>query len=1157
MSFHTASNSNRRARALRVNPGAGVLRYLAALALLILAAAAVSAQEYRAKVQGVVTDPSEAAVPNAKVTLTNQNTGVTATSESDARGRYVFDLVAPGAYLLRAEAAGFEVFERKDIPVQVRADITIDPRLQLKGSLTTVVVSESGTDVQYNTSSMDMTVNQTMLRELPVMARNPFQLVTLNPAVVNRYTGAYASANTNPFFMWSSSSIDVAGSNSRQNELFIDGTPMQIGPKGSYTPAMDAVQEVSVQQNSVDAEFGHSAGGVLSVGMKSGTNEFHGTAYYFGRNPALNAAINSITHAPSTSRNHIWGATLGNPIVRNKLFAFTSWEQWRNKEPINNIFTLPTDLERTGDFSQSLNAIGGLQTIFDPWSTRVVNGSVQRTPFPGNKIPVGNQDPAAVRFLQDVWKPNNPGDTLMGLENFKKTFPMNISYLNFSERVDWIPGDSWRVFGRYSQVQTDLAPQRYSGSIAQRDANAGVMNNRNVAADAVWAKDARTVFTFRFGYASLADNYDSPPSKVTEQQMAEFWPNNPWYKPYLKDLPAIYYPALYVGDAIFGQDLYWIQEPRHYSGHASLRRTQGAHSLKAGFEYRFHQGRTHMPSLMGFGFLPTPTANTFQNPNWGLSGDSWATFLTGAVEAAQAAYTAPQRTDVKYYAAYFQDDFKLGRRVTLNLGIRWEYESAPVAADYSLTRMVDLNDPIPEMQANPPAFHPLVAAMFGKPFKFNGAFHFTDPDHPGKYDSNRFVLNPRVGAAFRLNDKTALRAGWARFVIPPLVVSRTISTDPGIYGFSQATSPAPAIEGVPGARLSNPFPSLLLPVGKAYGRYTQLGDSVVWDSPEFRTGVNDRINVSLQRFLGRGFVAEATYFANIGRGLPYEKNFNMMDPQLLYTHKSAAEQPAPNPFFMYPKEKFPGPLRDYPYVPATYQLTPYPQYLDLIQRNTPGRDDRYHSMQLSLQKQFSDGYQLLWNYNYARQRTDAFFNDLDQYADRFSMIPSNMPRHRMNFAGTFDLPFGKGRRVGAGVPKIVDLVIGGWSASPVYTITSGEFLRFGAMAANGDPSIGNPTRDRYFDTSKFAVQPAYTPRTNPWQYDGVKGSRNWNLDLSVAKFFRITERVRTELRFEAYNLTNSFVPGLPNMMVGNPQFGRSTTQANLGRQMQYTLRLHY
>ncbi|MCZ2156632.1 MAG: carboxypeptidase-like regulatory domain-containing protein, partial [Bryobacterales bacterium] len=224
------------------------------LVLFMFAAFPMHAQEYRAKVQGVVMDPSQAAVPGARVTLTNQNTGVSANAESDVQGRYVFELVTPGVYQLLAEADGFEPYAVSDIQVQVRADVTVDPKLQLQGTATSVTVLGTATALTLNTSSVDMTINQTMLKELPVMARNPFQLATLDPLVVNKYTGAYASANANPFFMWSSSTIDVGGSNSRQNDLYVDGTPVQIGPKGSYTPPMDAVQEFSVQQNSVDAE---------------------------------------------------------------------------------------------------------------------------------------------------------------------------------------------------------------------------------------------------------------------------------------------------------------------------------------------------------------------------------------------------------------------------------------------------------------------------------------------------------------------------------------------------------------------------------------------------------------------------------------------------------------------------------------------------------------------------------------------------------------------------------------------------------------------------------------------------------------------------------------------------------------------------------------
>jgi hypothetical protein len=221
--------------------------------------------------------------------------------------------------------------------------------------------------LQFNTSTRELTIDRKMLMDLPVKARNPFTLALLDPAVVSRYT-----SEKNPFFMWSSSQMDVGGNTSTKNDLVLDGAPIQVGPKGSYAPPMDAVQEFSIQQNSVDAEFGHSAGGTMSVSMKSGTNDIHGTGYYFGRNPSLNAVVNPITRTPNFVRNHIWGGTVGGPIKKNKLFSFFTYEGWRTKEPRDAIRTMPTDLERIGNFSQSLNRNGSLRTIFDPSTTILV-----------------------------------------------------------------------------------------------------------------------------------------------------------------------------------------------------------------------------------------------------------------------------------------------------------------------------------------------------------------------------------------------------------------------------------------------------------------------------------------------------------------------------------------------------------------------------------------------------------------------------------------------------------------------------------------------------------------------------------------------------------------------------------------------------------------
>jgi hypothetical protein len=238
-------------------------------------------------------------------------------------------------------------------------------------------------------------------------------------------------------------------------------------------------------------------------------------------------------------------------------------------------------------------------------------------------------------------------------------------------------------------------------------------------------------------------------------------------------------------------------------------------------------------------------------------------------------------------------------------------------------------------------------------------------------------------------------------------------------------------------------------------------------------------------------------------------------------------------------------------------LTRYPQYGALNRTQVPGVRDRYRALQLRLQRSSASGYSFLWAYNYNRQRTEAFFNSDDQYAERFTFQPSANPRHRMTLAGSYELPVGKGRRYLAGLNRFANGVLGGWSASGIYTFASGQFVRFGQAIISESPRIDNPTRDRWFDTSKFTRPEPFTPRTNPWQYEGVTGPRSWNIDLTLAKFFPITERWRIEFRMESYNVTNSFIPNMPVADVLSTAFGRSNNQGNLGREFQYTARIHF
>jgi hypothetical protein len=286
------------------------VRRIAFLGVAVLATMNLHAQEYRGRVQGVIADPTSAVIAGANVVLTNIDKGISTSRISDSAGRYLFDLVEPGRYKVTVDRPGFTRFVQENLLVQNRGDVTVNAQLRIGNVNEAInVVSEAPAAVQFNTSSMDLTVDNTMVRNLPVIGRNPFTMTLLDPAVVNRYT----TAEKTPFKMWASSQLEVGGPTSQKNDTLLDGMPAQAGPKGTYAPSMDAVTEVSVQQNSVDAEYGHSAGGILNVSMKSGTNNVKGTVYYFGRNPSINAASNAITHAPNLVRNHIFGGVVGHP----------------------------------------------------------------------------------------------------------------------------------------------------------------------------------------------------------------------------------------------------------------------------------------------------------------------------------------------------------------------------------------------------------------------------------------------------------------------------------------------------------------------------------------------------------------------------------------------------------------------------------------------------------------------------------------------------------------------------------------------------------------------------------------------------------------------------------------------------------------------------
>jgi hypothetical protein len=1142
------------------------------LAALFLFCLVASGQEYRGRVQGNVTDPSKAAIVGAKVTLKNVATGVETTRETDASGFYRFDFVQPGTYTLTVESPGFNRYIQENIRVLTAGDVTVNVEMTLGAVTEAVTVTAEVAAVQFNTSTMTTTVQANIIRDLPVLARNPFTLALLNPAVVNQY---WDVSHRNPFYMWSNSGLDIGGSTGGKNDQLLDGVPTGVAARGSYNSPMDAVQEVVVQQNAVDAEFGFSAGGVLNLSMKSGTNEVHGTAYYFGRNPYFNAVVEPITRTPSFIKNHIWGGTLGNPIKKNKLFSFFVYEQWRQTQPTSNVSTVPTDLERQGDFSQTRTPTGALRMIYDPFSTKFdpATSTVTRTPFPGNRIPGSMINPTGRIAVNDLWKPNNPGDDLSGINNFKTSYSWWHRYWNISERVDYNATDRLRMYFRWSMYRTDLDNPNWGGTRAVRSDNGGVMDADNAAVDGIYMFSPTTTLNMRFGYTRAQDDYDSQWAKVGEGVWAELWPNG-WYKPVTAALPGIYYPNFNFsgnGGASSGIGGWWLVREYQTNLQANMTHTRGMHTMKFGVQWRNSWEKNGQPAPGGFTFNSVETGRSFLGYDPTQSGSQFATALLGVVSSGNTNISPMWHLMLDQYAFYFQDDIKLTRNVTLNLGLRYEYETAPAEKTRMFTRLVDLAQPIPELQAGvrmPAA----VTAIRNIPYKFNGAWVFTDDNNARVFDSPKTNFLPRIGVAVRLTDRMSFRAGYARYATP----FRTVYTegwDVPKYGFSQPSNALGPLEGLPRTLINDPFPvtnPLILPPQKRLGRYTQLGSNGHWFNQDIKTPMNDRFNISIQRQLPLKMLFDGTYFMHLGHnvhdvsmwgswGTNYWEQVNMMDPNLAYTYKGAVDAAVPNPFYnLLPPDKMPGELRNQKEVPASQLLRPYPQYTDLNMYFRSGLNNRYYAMQLQLQRPMAQGVSLQLGYNYNREFHDEWFNDIDEYNKKKTMMDRRRPRHNLRVAGTWELPLGRGKKYLNNVGRALDLLVGGWATAHWLMWQGGELLTFGPAEVTGDPRQNVPP-GLWFNPKVFKVLPPYTPRTNPWYYDGLRGPRFWSLDSTLVKYTPITERVKLELRFEFYNMPNHFIPSSPDTGIGSGTMGQSTWvfPGNYGREVQYTARFHF
>ncbi len=612
-----------------------------------------------------------------------------------------------------------------------------------------------------------------------------------------------------------------------------------------------------------------------------------------------------------------------------------------------------------------------------------------------------------------------------------------------------------------------------------------------------------------------------------------------------------------------------------------MNRYQGRHNMKWGGEVRAYYGEAARFEPINLVFNSTLTANSSDTPDVVNSGNQWASFMLGALDNQTSARLVPLQTPyLRGYAAYFQDDFDISDRLTINAGLRWEFEPGPTDDLNRLSQRLDLTQPIPEMQSTPPAIpdqaRQLMASK-GYSYAFNGAWIFTSEDSPHAWNSSPWNFLPRVGVNYRLGSDSVVRAAYARFMMPTSNVRDTLGDFVNQYtGFAQTTTTLGLANGVPRQVLNDPFPSSVNPViepyGQSYGRYTGLGSAVSLDQYELRPQVNDRFNVSFQKEVFAGLIVDASYFFNWGSRVPYDINLNMADPSFRYEQKTLLNTQVANPFRNYlTPDKFPGQARNTTTVSLGSLLVPYPQYGNITQTNTNGRHLKEHMIELRAQRPFTRGISFLVAYVYDNAKRQEFFDDRAQYQvlqsggeEGWEWRPLTEANDRgANPRAPHDR---RGDLAGADRPRACVHVRHADGARPGHRRLAVHGRRPLLFRPSGHlrHQLHRQRRsaDRQSDQRSLVrhervrraghVHAAFQPVGVRWPERAQRVPHRHDL----TKSFNLPNRYRLEARIEAYNAFNSIVWDVPDTNISSANFGKVTRKRvdGTGRELQIGLR---
>jgi hypothetical protein len=1198
-------------------------------------------QSSRATLSGRVTDAQGAVVPGADVTVTSDDTTVKQTTKTNNEGNWIVQFLVPAHYSLTISAGGFRPNERHGIQLQTGDQKQIDVQLEVGSSTTQVTVSAETPLIDTTAAVSGTVIAQEQINEMPSMSRVATLLATLSPGVMQQ------DQNQNVAHAWShdaASQITVDGgrNNTRSNTFELDGMPnLKTGGQVAFIPAPDSIQEFKVVMNAYDSQIGRQAGGTIQMTLKSGTSRLHGSFYEFNQNNILNANLfqTNLTGGdkPPVHYNE-YGGTIGGPVWipkaykhTDKTFFFFNYNGIRNKDPRFNIRSLPTDIERGGDFSQSYTTqlVNGVRQkfpiqVFDPLTVGSdTNGT--RTLFPNMVIPVSRLSKVGQSILKYVPLPNTPSDgTSNATNNFVPSSSRENKMANVTVRGDHIWNNSNKTFASVrwyheDELSGDEFHNAFTGAYQHR-------MTRGSGIDHVWTMNPSTVLDVKFNLT----RYEEPNNDHGVGFDASGLGFNPNYT------SRLFVPAAPRITGLFGDigtnQAGSVTDTGYYTLASNLTHVSGNMTFKYGAEFWvLQQANKDIGNQGRFDFGNEWTRQQAQVGGGTGVGSTLGSFLLGLPHNSNSSFpwNADKFWSQHYAAFYAQNDWRVTPKLTINLGIRWDFET-PVTERYNrVTSLFDPNvqNPISDVaqaayakmlsdpkNASNPGVQILQQVLPASAFKVMGAqlFNGVNGVPRGIQNINFGEVQPRIGFAYKLGPNTVIRGGFGRF-------AQASFNTPGSNGFSRSTSLNATSDNYRTAydTLDNPYrDGIFAPTGAALGPMTNLGQGITWSNPDPGRFHSWEYSAHLQHQI-KSWLLEVGYTHNKTYDITQDLNRNMPSFDLWKKYRSPAlnfdatgrpldqllwDTTVPNPF--QGLAGVTGGASTNSTVAMNQLLNPITILGTMNENNNPWGKNQYDAMLAKIEHRFSNGFSVINSFTWSKLFEDTSWVG-PEIAGRnveHKLGGEDRPFH-LSVAPIWNVPVGRGQKLGKSMNKVLDAVVGGWMLSGQFNIQSGVPVVFNAtdsfFFSGQDFALpkGQQSLAQWFDTSQFirfpakntdiSAYPAWTGiqslpgynfkpsssdtarngvyqdfatyvRTIPTRWADVRASRVNNVDAVISKSWSIREKVRVQYRFEAYNLFNHVRFGGPNTDPTSASFGKvDPTEQNNARLVQMALKLYY